>query len=465
MLPCSKPRVVGTVQEQVGFLPETRFRNELVKLLHTSDWHLGRTLYGRTRYQEFSAFLDWLAELIREESVDLLLVAGDVFDTITPGTRAQELYYRFLHQVADSGCRHVVIIGGNHDSPSFLDAPKNLLRFLNVHVFGAVTGDLHDEILVLYDRAGIAEAVVCAVPYLRDRDIRSVEAGESMEDKNRKLLEGIGRHYAEVCRIASEIRSGFDCPVPLLALGHLFTAGGMTVEEDGVREVYVGSLAHVDRAVFPSDIDYLALGHLHVPQKVGGVDHLRYSGSPIPMGFGEAGQQKVVLLAEFAGTEPQVTAVSVPCFQPLLRLSGSLDELSAGIMALKAVGSSAWLEIAFTGSEPASMVRETLDDAVCGSSLEIRRVRNNRVVAEVLRQLSDEVERLEELDPEEVFLRLLDMREHPESMRPELLQCYREVLCSIDEADHMLEQGSGRAEKEPGAVEERQAESEKVRGA
>ena len=111
-----------------------------MKILHTSDWHLGRSLYGRKRYEEFSSFLDWLAQTIEEEKVDALLVAGDVFDNSTPSNRAQELYYRFLCRVAASCCRHVVVIAGNHDSPSFLNVPKELLRALNVYVVGAMLG-------------------------------------------------------------------------------------------------------------------------------------------------------------------------------------------------------------------------------------------------------------------------------------------------------------------------------------
>jgi exonuclease SbcD len=110
-----------------------------MKILHTSDWHIGRSLYGRKRYDEFSAFLDWLAEFIQTENIDALLVAGDIFDTSMPSNRAQELYYRFLCKVSASCCRHIVVIAGNHDSPSFLNAPKELLRALNVHVVGSIT--------------------------------------------------------------------------------------------------------------------------------------------------------------------------------------------------------------------------------------------------------------------------------------------------------------------------------------
>src|SRR5690554_1470549 len=107
-----------------------------MRILHTSDWHIGRTLCGRKRYEEYDSFLTWLAETIQQNDIEVLLVAGDVFDTTAPSNRAQELYYQFLHKVSVSTCNHVVIIAGNHDSPSFLNAPKELLKVLNVHVLG-----------------------------------------------------------------------------------------------------------------------------------------------------------------------------------------------------------------------------------------------------------------------------------------------------------------------------------------
>ena len=148
-----------------------------MKLLHTSDWHLGRSLYDRKRYNEFEAFLNWLIGFIADEKVDLLLVSG-VFDSTTPSNRAQELYYHFLGRLSATGCRHAVITGGNHDSPTFLDAPKNLLGALNIHVVGSATGNPEDEVFVLKDDDGKTEAIVCAVPFLRDRDIRTVEAAK-----------------------------------------------------------------------------------------------------------------------------------------------------------------------------------------------------------------------------------------------------------------------------------------------
>ncbi|MCK5664708.1 MAG: exonuclease subunit SbcD, partial [Thiotrichaceae bacterium] len=236
-----------------------------MKILHTSDWHLGRTLYGKKRYEEFSTFLNWLIDTIDQENVDVLLVAGDIFDTTTPGNRAQALYYQFLCQVASSCCRHVVVIAGNHDSPSFLSAPKELLRSLNVYVVAAISEQLEDELIVLRDpQEDRPELIVCAVPFLRDRDVRMVEAGESIDDKELKLIAGIKSHYTELCDLAVKqqqlLEQTADKKIPIIGMGHLFAAGGRTVEGDGVRELYVGSIAHVSAAIFPDSIDYLALG-------------------------------------------------------------------------------------------------------------------------------------------------------------------------------------------------------------
>ncbi|MCI5129450.1 MAG: exonuclease subunit SbcD, partial [Candidatus Electrothrix sp. AUS3] len=151
------------------------------RILHTSDWHIGRTLYGRHRYAEFTAFFDWLYNTIVEHQVDILLVAGDIFHTTTPSNKAQQLYYDFLCRIAASSCRHLVVTAGNHDSPTFLNAPRELLRVLHIHVLASLPASLAEEVLVLKDQAGEPEAIICAVPFLRDREIRTATAGQNME--------------------------------------------------------------------------------------------------------------------------------------------------------------------------------------------------------------------------------------------------------------------------------------------
>ncbi len=409
-----------------------------MRVLHTSDWHIGRTLYGRKRYEEFEAFLTWLATTIQQNEIDALLVAGDVFDTSAPSNRAQELYYRFLCRVAASSCRHIVVVAGNHDSPSFLNAPKELLKALDVHVVGSSTASPEDEVLVLRNERDAPELIVCAVPYLRDRDIRVAEAGESVEDKERKLIDGIRTHYAAVAALAEQKREEFGADIPIVGTGHLFTAGGETVDGDGVRELYVGSLAHVTAGIFPACFNYLALGHLHVPQKVSGSETIRYSGSPLPMGFGEAKQQKSVCQIEFHSTAASVQLIDVPVFQKLERVKGDWDGISNRILELSATDSQGWLEVIYDGTEVIGDLRERLEAAMSGTQMEILRIKNNRLIDRVLGQIHED-ETLDDLNVNDVFERCLAVHDVPEEQRPELLRAYQETVSSLYEDDVQAE--------------------------
>jgi len=409
-----------------------------MKILHTSDWHLGRTLYGRKRYEEFERFLDWLLRCIEAEGIEALLVAGDVFDNGTPSNRALELYYRFLCRAAAAGCRHVVVTAGNHDSPSLLNAPREVLRHLNVHVVGCMADDEQDEVVVLNGSDGSPGLIVCAVPYLRDRDIRRAEAGETFEDKGRKLVEGIRDHYRRIGEIAVTKRAALGGNLPIIAMGHLFTAGGRTVEGDGVRELYVGTLGQVRADVFPDCFDYLALGHLHVPQKVNGSEVRRYSGSPLPMSFGEAGQGKIVLAVDCDAEGVSIGEIPVPSFQPLATVRGDLSRISKGIAALKEDPAPVWLEVIYEGDEVIGDLQERLRELVDGTSLEILRAKNLRLVERTLAGMAAE-ETLDDLSVDDVFERCLAAHKALPEQRDELIAAFREAVLAVHG-----DQGEGR---------------------
>lgn len=419
-----------------------------LRILHTSDWHLGRALYGQKRYEEFDALLDWMINTLQEQRADVLLIAGDVFDTGTPSNRAMQQYYRFLTRVSSTRCRHVVIIGGNHDSPTFLNAPRELLKVLNVHVVGAKADDVADEVIVLRAANQRAEAIICATPYLRDRDIRSAEAGESIEDKAQKLLEGIQAHYAAVTAQAQALHAALPVEdaahVPIIAMGHLFTAGGRTTDGDGVRDLYVGSIAHVGATIFPPTLDYVALGHLHVPQSVGGFDHIRYSGSPIAMGFGEALQQKSVCLMTFDQRQPELTLIDIPVFQRLRQLRGNLQRLLSDLQHLVQDNINTWVEVTYTGDDIVPDLREQLDHAVSSdntiqqSPVTILRIKNQRSSAQLL---SDEApqQTLDDLTPHDVFEKCLDANKIASEQRPALQLAWQEIQQQLHEHDTRAE--------------------------
>ena len=406
----------------------------MLKILHTSDWHLGRSLYGQNRHAEFAAFLDWLMQTLQQERVDVLMIAGDVFDTITPNHAAQELYYRFLAQVsAYCLCRHIIIIGGNHDSASFLNAPKALLFALNVHVIGAATNPIDKEVLVLKNAQGEPAAIVCAVPYLRDRDVRVSVDGVSSQDKSLALTQGIKDHYRQALAIAEHKQQELGSNAPIIAMGHLFSQGGMTLDADGVRELYVGSLAHIGADCFDG-FDYVALGHLHVPQAVGGQAHIRYCGSPIPMGFGEAKQQKQVLHVAFTGRLPEITAINIPNFQVLQRIQGDLPHIQAELKQLMQSGSTAYIEVVYQGNELVADLSEKLDAQVQGSDLRLLRVYNRQFVNNVLASASADAT-LPDLNPTEVFEACMAQHDLDDAQKAQFRDSYQHVLHQVEQPE------------------------------
>ena len=370
--------------------------------------------------------------------MDVLVVSGDIFDSGTPSNRAQRLYYDFLRQVYLSSCRHVVITAGNHDSPSMLGASREILQVLDVHVVGNLPEDPAEEIKVLRDAQDKVALIVCAVPFLRDADMRLAEEGESSGDKESKMQEAIRRHYAQVLEEAAALRDRLAPDVPLLCMGHLFTAGGQTLDGDGVRELYVGSLAHVPASIFPPCIDYLALGHLHVPQRVGGMEHMRYSGSPLPMGFGEASQPKSVCLVDFAGRSARVELLPVPEFQRLERVSGSMSEIHRRLAELRDSGSSAWLEVVYSGDDLEGSLRQQVETAVVGSDLRVLKIRNARLL-DSQPSLDDTGRNLEELGETEVFSRCLAARKIEGPQADLLMRLYGEILTAMHETDSNAE--------------------------
>lgn len=404
-----------------------------MKILHTSDWHLGHKLYGRQRTQEHSAFLDWLLNCIQEQGVELLIVAGDIFDSQTPSNQSLAMYYRFLSRTADSCCRHVIIIGGNHDSPTLLNAPRELLHFLHIHVIGRAPDCQDDELIVLADEHGNPELMVLAVPYLRDKDIRLSEAKEAPGAKHNKMLQGIRDHYARLSKLAIRRQKLLPKKIPIIGTGHLFCQGGLTRQGDGVRELYIGTLVQVGLDVFPSTIDYLALGHLHQPQRIAKNDTRRYCGAPLAMSFAEAGDKKIVLLVE---TDPKITIreLMVPCFQALQQISGDLPHILKSIEALRQEDTSILLEIHYQGKELIDDLQRHIHTAVQGSQLHVLRIKNKRIYDHILHQTA-QIKTLEELTPEQVFQQCLDLHEIPGSQQRELLIDFGLILKTLLAAD------------------------------
>jgi len=269
---------------------------------------------------------------------------------------------------------------------------------------------------------------------LRDRDIRSVEPGESIKDKEDKLIAGISNHYKKVCEVAGQINDKLAVKVPVVAMGHLFTAGGKLIEGDGVRDLYIGSLARVRADVFSDSIDYVALGHLHIAQKVAGLEKIRYSGSPIPMGFGEALQKKKVLIVDLL-KELSVKEIIIPKFQNLVQIKGDLNRVRTEIEKLKIEDKPAWLEIIYTGLEAPGSLRNIIEEDIAESLLEVLRIKNHRISAKIMGENRDPMDTLdlEDMDKFEVFQKCMDTQSIPASQQPDLISAFSEIVKDMQE--------------------------------
>lgn len=411
-------------------LPEPDTRMSL-RLLHTSDWHLGQHFMGKSRQAEHQAFCAWLLEQVRLHRVDVVLIAGDIFDTGAPPSHAREQYNRFVVALRDTGAR-LVVLGGNHDSVAMLGESRELLACLDTWVVPAAMENPADQVLLLPNRDGEPGALLCAIPFLRARDLLRSEAGQSAEDKQRSLQDAIAAHYRRCHEQAVALRRQHG-PLPIVASGHLTTVGASASES--VREIYVGSLEAFPTRDFP-DADYIALGHIHRPQNVGGQEHIRYSGSPIPLSFDEAGQQKAVLLVDLDRIGLcGITALPVPCFQPLLTLRGTLEQIAAQLPEAAAQGTPerpAWLEVQVVSDDYLSDLGTRLADLTRELPVEVLRIRRERNGASAALH-SEARETLDELDPLQVFQRRLEQEALDDALRERLTQLHQQVLADLRE--------------------------------
>ena len=297
-----------------------------MKILHTADWHLGKQLHKYGLDEDHRLFLEWLAQTIKERKIDLLLVSGDVFDTANPSNHALAQYYGFLKKLMGADCQ-VVVTGGNHDSPGVLNAPRELLQFLDIKIVGNVPENIQDELLHIVSPNG--EVIVAAVPYLREADLRKSVSGEGYEDRLSALRQGIRGHYEQLANLKDE----YFARVPSIAMGHLYVNGASISESE--RDIHVvGGEAAFSAEFFPSGFDYIALGHIHKPQRISNSDFIRYSGSPIPLSFSERDDSKYVLELTLENNKiNKVEALPVPAFRELRCFTGNLDEVEAALKA------------------------------------------------------------------------------------------------------------------------------------
>ncbi|MCL8608470.1 exonuclease subunit SbcD [Proteus mirabilis] len=407
-----------------------------MRIIHTSDWHLGQYFFTKTRAQEHQQFLDWLLAQIREQQVDAVIVAGDIFDTGSPPSYARELYNRFVVAIRDTQCQ-LIILGGNHDSVATLNESKSLLACLNTTVIANVHTETPQAPIILYQKNHTPGALLCAIPYLRPRDMINSKSGQSGADKQGALKEAIADYYQRQYQAALDLRKQLNVNIPIIATGHLTTIGASV--SDSVREIYIGTLEAFNATLFPP-FDYIALGHIHRPQRVNKSGHIRYSGSPIPLSFDESAQQKSVCLIDFEQDKlAEMTLLPIPEFQLLRTLSGSLQEIATQLEKLATqyneMDTTIWLDIEVSTQDYLSDIQTRIQELTQSPLFEVIVLRRARKQRQALMQNEKEI--LTELTVYDVFERHLAQHQfETEEDKTRLTTLFKQAVEMAEQEDN-----------------------------
>jgi exonuclease SbcD len=408
-----------------------------MRIIHTSDWHLGQYFYGKSRANEHQQFLTWLLEQIEQHHVDAVIVAGDIFDTGTPPSYAREMYFDFIAQISKLNCS-LIMLAGNHDSVAMLNESKQVLASLSVQVIASAEPDnITQQVITIKNSEGEPQALLCAIPFIRPRDVIKSKEGQSSDDKKQYLQQAISDYYQQSFDYAKKIKTNLNNQnIPIIATGHLTTVGVTT--SDSVRDIYIGTLEAFPANAFP-EADYIALGHIHKPQKVAKSEHIRYCGSPIPLSFDEAKQHKQVLMVDFEyGKLTKVTGVVVPRFQAMAMVKTNLDNLVADVKQLvseqesllsenlTAEKSKLWLDIEIESADYLNDLHQQIVQLTQDLPIEILLIRRSKKARQQMNSSTDKTV-LTELTLDEVFAKRLEL----ETWQTEQQQAQEQRLTSL----------------------------------
>lgn len=419
--------------------PNQPTEQTILKVFHTADWHLGQSFFGFDRDHEHTCFLDWLLGELQSQLPAALLIAGDVFDSVNPSALAQKRYYDFLAR-ANSACPnlHIVIVAGNHDAGSRLEAPKGLLDSLHISVVGTVSRDergvidLDKFLVLLRDPSGNVQGIVIAVPFLRPSDVPLVSGSSD------SYLDGIRELYRAVTELACQRRDEHWPNVPIIAMGHCHLSGGDESRESERRLVIGGSEA-LSSDVFSDELAYVALGHLHLPQHFRD-GQIHYSGSPLPLSFTEINYPHQILRLKFDRSQLEtVDALLVPRSTQLLCVPAEgyapIDEVLAKLAELMvdcqlSPNEYPFLEVRVLADQPDPTRRRKIDQALEGKCLRLASIKVD-YPGRKTNQEPDAVDQnfrdLRSFQPEDVFLNAHQER-YGSPANEAIVAAFREVL-------------------------------------
>ncbi len=410
-------------------------KNRKLKILHTADWHIGKVLHKHLLRDELLLFFDWLLGLLENEQIDLLLVSGDIFDLSNPAVKDRKIYYQFLAKLIKLDIQ-IIITGGNHDAVGLLNAPQSILQELNITVVGGAKEVIEEELIIVKNKKGDTELIVAAVPFLRDKDLRSIDIDAKYKNRTEAIREGIKAHYAELATICEQKYSG----VPVIAMGHLYAKGAETSESE--RDIHIGNAAAVDSSIFSETYNYVALGHIHRPQIIGKNNFIRYSGSPIALSFSEKMDNKSLVLLTLENNQiakPKV--IPIPKFRSLTKFTGDFNTVKEKLSKFKPdFPLKSFVEIEVQENAFSAIILAGVDDVVTlygeGESFTILKARTTFAEKAIdTASLFEEGEHIEDLKAIDVFNKLMDHQQVDEEQQHMLKEAFIEIMESVTQSE------------------------------
>ncbi len=400
-----------------------------MKIIHTADWHIGKKLHNYDLQEDFERFITWLVQFIREEGVDVVLISGDVFDLANPSSAARSQYYKSLVALRKEVDK-IILTGGNHDSPAVLNAPRELLKAFDLDVIGGLPENIEETLIPLKNKKGEIEVLIAAIPFLRNSDLPYRTVVKTYEERLEALREGISQVFKE----ASEACRKKYPDVPALAMGHLFTSGAKS--SDSERDIQIGNQAAVGSSAFGDYFSYVALGHIHKPQRVSGRQCIFYSGSPIPLSFSEREDHKRILLIDTEKSwEPR--SIPVPSFRKLIKIKGDLKHIQSALMRLPGhKGLSNLIEVELVEDVYQAKILQDLEVLVAhfvkpGYEIVKHRARFRNQQKQT-GELFEEQVHLAELGPQKVFDELIQQEDFLADEKKEIEMAFKELLEEIE---------------------------------
>lgn len=410
-----------------------------MKIIHTSDWHLGHQLHGYNREYEHQAFLDWLADELETQQADALLVAGDIFDTANPPASSWRMLYRFLAKISKTLPNlDVVMIGGNHDSPSKLDAPHELLKAFDLHMVGGIhrledgSLDVERMLVPITNKEQQIAAYVLAVPFLRSADLRT----DNLDENDDRLIKGVEVLYGEMTQAARKLLTPEQA---MIGMGHAYMASGQ-LSEMSERRVLGGNQHALPASIFADDMSYVALGHLHLAQKVAKKEHVRYSGSPIPLSMSERNYKHQILAVELDGNGvTAIDEINIPRSVDMLKVPAKPAPLDEVLAVLKALPDDElpreqqpFLEVHVLLDKPQALLREKVLQALEGKAVRLAKITPHYNQRE--QQDSLQHRRLSDLSPQQVFALSWNKKFDGEPTEA-IVEAFETLLTQVEEQD------------------------------